>query len=121
MSRFIKKTVDIVFILLLILILSAMGIALAETVFSGFELYQGSALLTAFLFAGLPFGWMALRQIFGGILVWGLWAILIYYLCMLVFSFAIGWMILAYRLVRDIVQLIIVCRMEKAAATAEIS
>ena len=97
------------------------GLILAETVFSGFELYQGSALLTALLFAGLPFGWMALRQIFGGILVWGLWAILIYYLCMLVFSFAIGWMILAYRLVRDIVQLIIVCRMEKAASTAEIS
>lgn len=88
------------------------GLILAETVFRGFELFNGSALLTAFLFAGMPFGWMALRQIFGGILVWGLWGILTYYICLLAFSFAIGWMILAYRLVRDIVQFVIVCRAE---------
>lgn len=90
------------------------GLILAETVFKGFELYQGSALLTAFLFAGMPFGWMALRKIFGGIILWGIWGILIYYISMLVFAFAIGWMILAYRLVRDIVQLVLVCQAEKA-------
>ena len=91
------------------------GFILAGTVFRGFTLYKDSVLLTAFLFAGLPFGWMALQRIFGGILVWGLWGIIIYYISLLVFSFAIGWMILAYRLIRDIVQLIIVCRMEKTA------
>ena len=55
------------------------GLILAETVFKGFELFHGSALLTAFLFAGMPFGWM----------------------------------ILAYRLIRDITQLIIVYRAER--------
>ena len=89
------------------------GLILAETVFKGFELFHGSALLTAFLFAGMPFGWMALRRIFGGIIVWGLWGILFYYIALLVCSFAIGWMILAYRLIRDITQLIIVYRAER--------
>lgn len=55
MSRFIKKTVDIVFILLLILILSAMGIALAETVFSGLIASVAGIVVLAAVFAFLYF------------------------------------------------------------------
>lgn len=55
MSRFIKKTVDIVFILLLMLVLSAMGIALAETVFSGLIASVAGIVVLAAVFAFLYF------------------------------------------------------------------
>jgi len=93
------------------------GLLLSKFVFTGMELFQGSEFLTAAVFAGLPFGWMAIRHIFGGILVWGFWGILIYGIVMLALSFTIGWMIMCYRFIKDIVQLIIVCCAEKKAAT----
>lgn len=92
------------------------GLILSETVFEGYELYNGSALMTAFLFAGLPFGWMAMRNVFGGMPVWGIVGVCIYYLLMLLFSFAIGWMILVYRLIRDVVQLGIICCADRKSA-----
>ena len=92
------------------------GLIIAAVLFKDFEPFEGSVFLTMVLFAGFPFGWMALRRIFGGIILWGFWGILIYYLLMLIFSLAIGWTILCYRLIKDAVQLIIVCNAEKQAA-----
>lgn len=94
------------------------GLLIAEFTLQAIPAYEGSVFLGACLCAGMPFGWMALRQVFGGMIVWGIWAILIYYILMIAFSVAIGWMILCYRLIRDIVQLIIVCVAEKKATQA---
>ena len=93
--------------------IGVIGLLIASVLFRDFEPFEGSVLLTMGLFAGFPFGWMALRKVFGGIFVWGFWGILIYYLLMVVFSLAIGWMILCYRLIKDVVQLIIVCSAER--------
>lgn len=87
-----------------------LGLIITEVLFHNAPLFKDSEFLTAVLFAGLPFGWMALRQIFGGIFVWGLWGIVIYLVCMIVFSVVIGWAIMLYRLIRDSIQLFLVCR-----------
>ena len=89
------------------------GLILSKTVFAGFGLYNGSVFMTTILFAGLPFGWMAMRIIFGGLPVWGFLGICFYYFLMLLSSFAIGWMILGYRLIRDAVQLGFLCWAER--------
>ena len=95
----------------------AIGLIIGSILFPNIELFEDSVFLTTVLLAGMPFGWMGLRQVFGGMIVWGIWAIITYYILMLAFSVAIGWMILCYRLVRDIVQLVIVCVTEKRATT----
>ena len=95
----------------------AIGLIIGNVLFPNIPLFEDSVFLTAVALAGMPFGWMGLRQVFGGMIVWGLWGTIIYFICMLAFSVAIGWMILCYRLVRDIVQLIIVCVADKKAAT----
>jgi hypothetical protein len=95
----------------------AIGLIIGSVLFPNIPLFEDSVFLTTVALAGLPFGWMGLRQVFGGMIVWGLWGTIIYFICMLAFSVAIGWMILCYRLVRDIVQLIIVCVADKKAAT----
>lgn len=94
----------------------AIGLILSKTVFSDFGLYNGSVILTAILFAGLPFGWMAMRNVFSGMPVWGIIGVFCYYFLMLIGSFAIGWMVLFYRLIRDLVQLGFVCRAERKCA-----
>lgn len=94
--------------------IAAIGLLIAE-LFGDEFLVNDSVLLTGLLFAGLPFGWVALRQIFGGFLVWGFWGIFIYYLILFIFSMVIGWMILLFRLAKDIVFLIIAVCTEKRA------
>ena len=91
----------------------AIGLLIGNVLFPNIRLFQDSVFLTSAALAGMPFGWMGLRKVFGGMVVWGLWGILIYYLCMFIFSVALGWMILCYRLVRDMAQLILVMGMEQ--------
>ena len=55
MIRFIKKTVDVVFILLLMLILAVMSVSSAETVFSGFTAFAAGMIILAAVFAFLHF------------------------------------------------------------------
>ena len=94
----------------------AIGLFLGKTVFGSFPLFENSALLTAIVFAGFPFGWVAMQHIFGGFVVLGWVSIVIYFVFKLVLSFTLGWAIMAYRFIKDIVQLIIVCRMERKAS-----
>jgi hypothetical protein len=93
--------------------LCAIGLFLGKSVFSGMGLFEGSALLTALCFAGLPFGWNGTRDIFSGIHGMGWITMLLYYILRLGTSLAIGWAIMFYRLVKDLVQLIIVIGMER--------
>lgn len=100
--------------------IGAIGLIIAEVLFNTIPAYEGSVFLGAALLAGMPFGWMALRQVFGGMVVWGLWGIVIYYLLMFVCAVAIGWMIMCYRFVRDIVQLtIVICNEQRARKAAQ--
>lgn len=90
----------------------AVGLFLGKFVFTSFMPFEGSAFLTAAIFAGLPFGWRATTDIFTGIHGLGLITMLLYYVLRLGTSLAIGWAIMLYRLVKDVVQLVIVLRME---------
>lgn len=91
------------------------GLFLGKFVFTGFMPFEGSAFLTAVIFAGLPFGWRATTDIFTGIHGLGLITMLLYYVLRLSTSLAIGWAIMLYRLIKDTVQLIIVWKTEKTA------
>ena len=93
-----------------------LGLLIAQVLFASFPLYEGSVFMTTLLFAGLPFGWTALRRVFGGMILWGIWGTIFYYVLMLAVSFAIGWMILCYRLIKDTVQLAIVWYTQSRAA-----
>ena len=84
------------------------GLMLATGIFTGFELFEGSRFLTAVIFAGLPFGWMAVRQALGVVFALNIWLLLFHFFLTLVLSLAIGWAIFLFRLIRDVVQLIIV-------------
>ena len=95
------------------------GLFLGKTVFAQMPLFEDSAFLTAVVFAGLPFGWRATRDIFDGIHGLGLVTMLLYYILRTGTSLALGWAIMLYRLVKDTVQLIIVWRGEKASAQAQ--
>lgn len=94
-----------------------LGLVIAAVVFGENSPFEGSVFLSTAAFAGMPFGWMALRRVFGGIFFCGLFGTLLYFVCMLALSIVVGWAILCYRLVRDTVQLIIAWRAEKTAAT----
>ena len=91
------------------------GLFLGKFVFTGFAPFEGSAFLTAAIFAGLPFGWRVTTDIFSGIRGFGWITMLIYYVFRLGTSLAIGWAVMLYHLVKDTVQLAIVWRMDAAA------
>ena len=69
--------------------------------------FAGSTLLSGFLFAGVPFGWLALQSILGFISGIGEAGPFIYFALMLIFSFMIGWAILLWNLCKDIFGLIV--------------
>lgn len=71
--------------------------------------------MTALAVACIPFGWPHMRNITSGLVFWGWIGILIYYLAMLIGSAAIGLPVLAYRLIKDSVCLVLAIREEKKA------
>ena len=85
--------------------LSIVGLLIAELIGTNFPLFLDSAFLTGLLFAGLPFGWMVLRSVFGGIVTIGFWGILIYGILMFIGSMAIGWAVMLFQLGSNILGL----------------
>ncbi len=81
----------------------------------GGESKESFGVMTAFAAACIPFGWPIMRNITCGLLVWGWVGILLYYILMLLGSAAIGLFVLAYRLIKDPICLMMAIRAEKNA------
>ena len=81
----------------------------------GGESKESFGVMTAFAVACISFGWPIMRNITSGLLVWGWVGILLYYMLMLLGSAAIGVFVLAYRLIKDSVCLMMAIRAEKNA------
>lgn len=90
-------------------------VALMITNAIGGESQESFNVMTAFAVACIPFGWPIMRNITCGLLVWGWVGILLYYLVMLVGSVVIGLPVLAYRLIKNSVCLVMAIRAEKTA------
>lgn len=82
----------------------------------GGESMESFTVMTALAVACVPFGWGIMKNITGGLLVWGWVGILVYYLVMLMGSAAIGLPVMAYRLVKDTAGLILAIQAEKKEA-----
>lgn len=91
-------------------------VALMITNSIGGESRESFTAMTAFAVACVPFGWSIMKNITSGLLVWGWVGILLYFLVMLAGSAAIGLPVLAYRLVKDSVGLVIAIRSGKQTA-----
>ena len=91
-----------------IVALAIAGLLIAQLFGSNFPLFMDSQFLTYLLFAGLPFGWLTLRKVFGGIIVFGIWGILIHILLSFIGAMVVGWAIMLFQLGSNILGLVLV-------------
>ena len=90
--------------------IAAIGLVIANLLGDDFPLFADSAFLTGILFAGLPFGWMALQSVLSFFTALGLIGVIIYVIVMFIGSVVVGWAIMLFRLGKDIIGLVVAIR-----------
>lgn len=100
--------------------IAALGLLIASVAGGDFGPFQGSWFLAGVLFAGLPFGWTAMSRIFGSWVSLNIWLLFFFFLLKLFGAFVIGWAIMLYRLVRDVIGLFLaICHEKHVPVDAE--
>ena len=110
-----------IFSILKTLGIAALGLIIASAVGGDFGPFMGSWFLAGVLFAGLPFGWVAITKIFGSWVSMNIWLLIFFFLLKLFGAFVIGWAIMLYRLVRDVICLVLAIRTENACSENDVS